>query len=153
MSISSRSCTPDIILPGETTYFQGIGTYTGTATTNLVATPHPTIKNAKSTECIRYSIQNLSFVDDDIWSIKAIGEFVNNTSKKASSLARVAIQLFKKDGTYLTTMTSTHIGKSVPAGSSISFNATNSDLVYWPDFTKEDIGKYECFAYELEITF
>lgn len=112
MSISSRSCTPDIILPGETTYFQGIGTYTGTATINLVATPHPTIKNARNAECIRYSVQNVSFVNDNIFSFKAIGELVNNTSKEASSFSTVAIQLFKKDGTYFATMAKTLLARA-----------------------------------------
>lgn len=145
-------CYPDLIRPGETTYVYDDVSYSGDVTTGLVGIPHITIKDASTANATRYTISDVSFIDDSLSSFKASGSVTNNT-ELSSKLITVSIIVFDKDGKYYATLY-TYIYDDLASGASANFTASNLSLMYHKgEFTKDDIGSYKAYACEQEFVF
>lgn len=145
-SIDSVSCEPNIIKPGETTYYYEEIKYTGSVKEGIKAIPHPTVKKARNQNCVRYDVSNVSFKNDDSYGLEAVGKITNNTSA-SSSWAIVAIHVFDKNDNFVVTL-HTNITKEISSDETISFNVSSLDMYRHKDFTADDVGRYEAIAYE-----
>lgn len=145
-SIDSVSCEPTILKPGETAYYYDEVEYTGSIKSGVKAIPHPTIKKATYTKCIRYDVSNVTFNDDRAYGLKALGKITNNT-ETTSSWIIAAIHVFDKKGDFVITLDAS-TRKAISPKESISFSASSLNGFLHKDFTANDVGRYEAVAYE-----
>lgn len=151
-SVEYLSCRPDIIRPGETIYVYDDVSYTGDTTTDLVGIPHLTIKDASSANGTRYNVTNITFSANSFYGFKAEGTVTNN-SDSSVSLIVVAVLIFDKSGKYYTTL-HTYVYDELEPMASSDFGAYDSDMTYRrADFSIDDIGSYQAFAYKQEYIF
>ena len=143
--------SPDILKPGETGYFSVILSYDEGIKEDLVAVPHPDIRNARTHDAVRYDLSNVSFSKDNYGEVFARGIVTNNNETAASSSDKIDIFLFDKQGDFLVCL-STYLEAELASGESRAFEASNlrsSRL----GFDVSDIGSYVAYAYREDFVY
>ena len=141
---------PQILKPGETGYAYVEKQYKGDTLDDLVAVPHPKIKNAKSKAAVRYQVSDLSLQEDTYYVFRLLGRITNNQTEASSSLMTLSATFFDKDGKLITQLW-TYPGEIQP-GESLSFSKVSTDMYYHRnEYTIDDIASYQVYACEYEI--
>ena len=140
------SAKPDIIRPGETTYFFEETAYDGNETDNLDAVLHVEIKKSKN-ECLRYDASDVTVRDRSYFGIDILGRVTNNTGKDGDLVTVVANlynsndEIIGQEFTYLT--------EDLKAGQTRAFEI--SSLL--SDISSSDVAKTEIIAYPTQYQF
>lgn len=149
--IASRkyvSSYPDVIAPGEKAYMYDETTLDDTVDGELSVVPHVDVKKAQ-VDLVRFPVTEVSFSDDEIWGIRALGR-IENTSQETQKLTYVSIALYNISGECIGVL-STTVTEDIAPNGKIGFETTSLAL---PDnVTADAIASYTAYAYPLQLQF
>lgn len=145
-TLNMVSAMPQVIKPGETSYYFEETLYDGEKTENLKVVPHVEIESA-TVDLIRYDLSELGIKDDEYGGVSLTGRVENNT-EETGTMVYVVVNFYDKDGNFIY-QDFTILDNDLNAGEKIGFETTSESY----DFSSSDVDKYEVFAYPDQYQF
>lgn len=135
---------PEYITPGEIGYYYTDAPIDFTDEEVNIIT-HTKVEHA-SNKAIRYDISDITIENDEYYGIKILGRVENKTKEKGTTV-KVAINLFDNKNTLITTCF-TYLENSLAPNEKVGFTMKPT---YYRSITKEEIAKYEVYAYPTQF--
>lgn len=147
-SLSMVSVYPQVLKPGETSWYFEESTLDEKPSSDLKVVPHVDVEEA-TVDCIRYETSDVTISDEEFGGIKVTGR-VENTTDEDGSMVEVVVFLYNENGDFIGNIY-TYLDGDLAAGDKIGFSASSfADVA---DLTAADVADYKVYAYPTQFQF